>query len=281
MNHIPECSISSGFYLVVNVALQIFYCSWVTIWHQMMEKFYMDTIFEKIRNAFAEIEINVTDKMLNQFSMYYSLLIEWNNVMNLTAITELDEVIQKHFVDSAILGKYYNLNMELSLIDIGSGAGFPGIPLKILFPKLDVILVDSVGKRIKFLNELIRKLELENVQAIHGRAEDLARQSIYREKFDLCVSRAVANLSSLSEYCIPFIRMDGLFISYKSATVDEEVVQAKDAIRILGGKLSRVEEFQIPHTDYQRTFLFIQKIKQTSMKYPRKAGTPTKIPLHL
>lgn len=244
-----------------------------------MENMYMDVSFKNLKDELAVMGINATEQMVNQFSMYYELLLEWNKVMNLTAITDLNEVIQKHFLDSAALGKYYPLDKKLSLIDIGTGAGFPGIPLKILFPKLEIVLVDSIGKRIKFLNELILKLELEHIQAIHGRAEDLARQSAYREKFDLCVSRAVTNLASLCEYCIPFIRMDGLFISYKSAMVGEEVKQAENAIHILGGKINKIEEFQIPHTDFQRSFIFIQKIKKTGIKYPRKAGTPTRNPL--
>lgn len=239
----------------------------------------IESLKESLKNEFAFINVLVTEKMLDQFSDYYDLLIKWNKVMNLTAITDLTEVIQKHFLDSAALGKFYNLNQKISLADIGTGAGFPGIPLKILFPKLEVVLIDSVGKRIKFLNEVIRILGLNQIRAIHGRAEDLARKDEFREKFDLCVSRAVANLTSLCEYCIPFVKTDGMFVSYKSANVNVEVEQAGQAIHLLGGKLDRVEEFKIPHTDYHRTLIFIQKIRNTDLKYPRKAGTPTKMPL--
>lgn len=236
---------------------------------------------ESLKNEFAFLDVLVTEKMIDQFSDYYDLLIEWNKVMNLTAITDLTEVVQKHFLDSAALGIYCNLNQKLSLADIGTGAGFPGIPLKILFPKLEVVLIDSVGKRIKFLNEVIRILGLDQIQAIHGRAEDLARKDEFREKFDFCVSRAVANLTSLCEYCIPFVKTDGMFVSYKSANVNVEMEQAGHAIHLLGGKLDRVEEFQIPHTEYQRTLIFIQKIHNTDLKYPRKAGMPTKMPLFI
>lgn len=234
---------------------------------------------ESLKNEFALIDVLATEKMLDQFLDYYEILIEWNKLMNLTTITDLTEVIQKHFLDSAALGKYNDLNQNLLLADIGTGAGFPGIPLKILYPKLEIVLIDSVGKRIKFLNEVINRLGLDHIQAIHGRAEDLARKDKYREKFDLCVSRAVANLTSLCEYCIPFVKTEGVFVSYKSANVNIEVEQAKHAIHLLGGKLDRVEEFQIPHTDYHRTLVFIHKIHKTDMKYPRKAGTPTKMPL--
>ena len=239
----------------------------------------MKLSFENLKNEFALINVQATEKMINQFSDYYNILLEWNKVMNLTAITDLNEVIQKHFLDSAALGGYYNLEQKLRLADLGTGAGFPGIPLKILFPELEITLIDSVGKRINFLNEVISRLGLINIQAIHGRAEDFARMSNYREKFDICVSRAVANLTTLSEYCIPFVKKHGMFVSYKSANVNAELEQAGHAIFLLGGKLDKVEEFQIPHTDYQRTLIFIQKIHKTDIKYPRKAGIPTKTPL--
>lgn len=239
----------------------------------------MDISFENLKKELALIDISATDKMISQFSDYYDILMEWNKVMNLTAITDINEVIQKHFLDSAILGSYCNLDQEFKLVDIGTGAGFPGVPLKILFPKLEVLLIDSVGKRANFLNEAISRLGLEHIQAVHGRAEDLARQGSYREKFDLCVSRAVANLSSLCEYCIPFVKMDGMFVAYKSANVGEETGQAGRAIQLLGGRLDKLEEFQIPHSEYSRSLVFIKKVRRTDNKYPRKAGTPTKMPL--
>ena len=239
----------------------------------------MEFAFETLKKELALMGMEATDDRISQFRDYYELLLEWNKKMNLTVITELNEVIQKHFLDSAALGKYCRLNQHLSLADVGSGAGFPGIPLKILFPELEVILMDSVGKRVTFMKEVISQLGLQKIEAVHGRAEDLARAGEYREKFDFCVSRAVADLSSLVEYCLPFVKIDGLFVAYKSANVEEEIERAGKAIQLLGGRLDKKEEFQIPNSSYRRTFLFIQKIHQTKNKYPRKAGTPTKMPL--
>ena len=226
-----------------------------------------------------ELNITLTDEQIQQFLKYYDLLVEWNKVMNLTGITEFEEVIQKHFLDSLCLVKAVEITKNLTLLDLGTGAGFPGIPLKIAFPELEIVLLDSLNKRIRFLNEVIVSLDLKGITAIHGRAEELARKKDYREQFDLCVSRAVANLSSLSEYCIPFVKKNGDFISYKSADADEEITAAKHAVFLLGGKISHVEKYQIPGSDMGRSLVCIKKEKNTGRAYPRKPGTPAKIPL--
>lgn len=225
------------------------------------------------------LQIETNENMLEQFDLFYHLLVEWNKVMNLTGITEYEEVVEKHFADSLSLARFLDLNKIHTVIDVGTGAGFPGIPLKIAFPHLKVVLLDSLNKRINFLNEVIAKLDLKEIHTIHGRAEEYARKPEYREQFDLCVSRAVANLSVLSEYCIPYIRIGGIFIPYKSGEIDEEVAASRKAVDILGGQIDHVEKFQLPDTDIHRSFVFINKIKNTQKKYPRKAGTPAKEPL--
>ena len=234
-----------------------------------------NVLTEKVK----ELSIVLNDKQIQQFEQYYNILVEWNKVMNLTAITEYEEVVEKHFLDSLTI--VYAINMEKieTLIDVGTGAGFPGIPLKIAFPRLKVTLLDSLNKRIKFLNEVIDLLELNDIKAIHGRAEDYAKQSEYREQYDICVSRAVANLATLSEYCLPYVKMDGLFVPYKSGEIDEELKSSEKAVSILGGKVEEVVKFQLPGTDIGRSFVKIHKIKETKKKYPRKAGMPTKEPL--
>ena len=201
--------------------------------------------------------------------------------MNLTAITQLDEVITKHFLDSiALANVYQNIkNKELKIIDLGTGAGFPGIPLKIAFPQLQVTLMDSLNKRVKFLNSVIDELSLVNIDAIHGRAEEMARRTEYRQQFDLCVSRAVANLSTLNEYCLPFVKLDGMFISYKSSDIEDELNLSLNAIKILGGKLTEVKKLSLPESDIERSFVMIKKIKNTPKTYPRKPGTASKEPI--
>lgn len=232
--------------------------------------------FEKQLEKFG---ITLTDIQKEQFDRYYELLIEWNNVMNLTGITDYSEVQLKHFADSLSIVRINDLQNTGSLIDVGTGAGFPGVPLKIVFPHINIVLLDSLNKRLKFLNEVIDKLELKKIYTLHGRAEDYAKKSEYREKFDICVSRAVANLSTLSEYCIPFVKVDGSFISYKSSDSDEEINQSDRAISMLGGKILKIDKFLLPDSDIGRSLIEIKKIKNTPGKYPRKAGVPVKEPL--
>lgn len=234
-----------------------------------------NVLTEKVK----ELSIVLNDKQIQQFEQYYNILVEWNKVMNLTAITEYEEVVEKHFLDSLTIVYAINMKKIETLIDVGTGAGFPGIPLKIAFPHLKVTLLDSLNKRIKFLNEVIDLLELNDIKAIHGRAEDYAKQVEYREQYDICVSRAVANLATLSEYCLPYVKMDGLFVPYKSGEIDEELKSSEKAVSILGGKVEEVVKFQLPGTDIRRSFVKIHKIKETKKKYPRKAGMPTKEPL--
>lgn len=226
-----------------------------------------------------ELSIVLNDKQTQQFEQYYNILVEWNKVMNLTAITEYEKVVEKHFLDSLTIVDAINMEKIETLIDVGTGAGFPGIPLKIAFPHLKVTLLDSLNKRIKFLNEVIDLLELDDIKTIHGRAEDYAKQAEYREQYDICVSRAVANLATLSEYCLPYVKVDGLFVPYKSGEIDEELKSSEKAVSILGGKVEEVVKFQLPGTDIGRSFVKIHKIKETKKKYPRKAGMPTKEPL--
>ena len=245
---------------------------------------YNTTQFEKDLSQF-QIQLNENQK--KQFLIYFELLNEWNSFMNLTAITEYDEVMKKHFVDSVSLVKAYSernievpfIENKISMIDIGTGAGFPGIPLKIVFPNLQVTLLDSLNKRIKFLNKVIEKLELTHIEAIHGRAEDYAKPGKLRESYDLCVSRAVANLSTLSEYCLPFVKVGGQFISYKSEKSVEEMKQAENAIKLLGGKVNGQIEFMLPDSEIYRNLFIIDKVKETPKKFPRKAGTAAKEPL--
>lgn len=233
--------------------------------------------FTKFRNSMNFIGIELTNSQLNTFETYYDMLIDRNKVMNLTAITEFDEVMDKHFLDSVYLFRSIKLEAEYKLIDIGTGAGFPGIPLKIVFPELKITLLDSLNKRVGFLNDVIDELNLNDIEAIHGRAEDIARDKAYRASYDIAVSRAVANLSTLSEYCLPFVKIGGKFVSYKSGDCADEVDNAKAAIHLLGGKINKIDEFS--YSNNSRSFIVIDKVMNTSNKYPRKAGLPSKKPL--
>lgn len=226
-----------------------------------------------------KIGIRLSEEQTEQFLIYYEYLVEKNKVMNLTGITEYEEVVLKHFVDSLSIVKVIDPKQCKRVIDVGTGAGFPGIPLKIAFPELEVVLLDSLNKRVMFLNEVIEKLHLEKITAIHARAEDAAKRKEYRESFDLCVSRAVANLASLSEYCLPFVSIGGKFISYKSSDIDEEIEQSKKAFYLLGGKMKNREDFALLDSDIRRSFVVIEKERKTPAKYPRKAGLPSKEPL--
>lgn len=274
---------------------------------------------DRLKKRAEELNILLSDEQIDMFRKYYDMLIETNKVMNLTAITELDEVITKHFIDSISLVKvahdlfkytadthnsatssispnknekdifsihYYDnidinnkINNNITILDLGTGAGFPGIPLKIIFPRVEIVLMDSLNKRVKFLQNVIDELKLSNITAIHGRAEEMAGKKEYREKFDICISRAVANLSTLSEYCIPFVKKEGHFISYKSSDIDEELSKAKNAIKILGGNLTAVKKLTLPASDIERSFVIIEKVRNTPKSYPRKAGTASKNPL--
>ena len=229
----------------------------------------------------SQIGVTLSEKQMGQFFQYYEMLIQWNEVMNLTAITEMDQVVTKHFVDSMSLVKAVSElgSKEIRIMDLGTGAGFPGIPLKIAFPNLKLTLLDSLNKRVKFLNEVIGTLGLEKVEAVHGRAEDFGRNPEYRGQFDLCVSRAVANLATLSEYCMPFVKVGGAFIPYKSGKVEEELNQARGAVKLLGGKIENTVSFELPKTEGERTLVVIRKVESTAKKYPRKAGMPGKEPL--
>lgn len=251
----------------------------ITFSHES-EKYSVAAFKDQLKKLGIELENESGEQKLQQFLIYYEMLVEKNKVMNLTAITEFSDVVTKHFIDSLSLSKVMDLSQPLRVLDLGTGAGFPGIPLKIIFPKLQIVLMDSLNKRILFLQDVIHKLGLEQITAVHGRAEEMALKAEYREQFDLVVSRAVANLSSLSEYCIPFVKKDNYFISYKSGDVNQEVEEAAYAIERLGGKKEQVYQFLLPNTDISRSFIKIKKIKKTPKAYPRRAGIPSKEPLH-
>lgn len=233
---------------------------------------------ELFEQGLLKFNIVLDSKQKDQFLKYYDLLIEWNKVMNLTAITEFFDVIEKHFLDSLSIENILHLSNEW-VLDIGTGAGFPGIPLKIVFPELEVVLLDSLNKRIYFLDHVIKELDLKKIRTIHGRAEDFGHDIIYRETFDLCVSRAVAKLSTLAEYCIPYVKKGGYFVPYKSGKIDDEIKDGKKAINLLGAEIEKVYDFSIPGTDIDRSLITIYKKEKTPRKYPRSAGKPSKEPL--
>ncbi len=235
-------------------------------------------VFQGILNDKCQkIHIKLREEQIKKFYTYMNLLLEWNEKMNLTAITEPNEVILKHFIDSLTISKY--IEDDPTVIDMGTGAGFPGIPLKIVREDINITLVDSLNKRIKFLDEVIDKLDLQNIETVHARAEEFGRGVKYREKFDYATSRAVANLSILAEYLIPLVKIKGKVISMKGSTVDEEIENSRKAINVLGGKISGIDEFDLPDSDIKRNIIIIEKIRNTSNKYPRKAGTPAKDPI--
>ena len=232
-----------------------------------------------LENGCQELGIQLNGQQKEQFIKFYEYLIEKNKVMNLTGITDFEEVLTKHFQDSLSCVKTIDMTKIKTMIDIGTGAGFPGVPLKIAFPHLQACLLDSLKKRVNFLEESFQLLGLTDIKAIHGRAEEYARNKEYREQYDLCVSRAVSNLATLSEYCLPYVKTGGSFISYKSGTVQEETRQAEKAIKILGGDLQEITYFNLPDTEISRSLIPVKKIKSTPKAYPRKAGTPLKTPL--
>lgn len=216
-------------------------------------------------------------EQIEQFYKYMNLLIEWNEKMNLTAITEPKEIILKHFIDSLTILKYIDDNSKL--VDVGTGAGFPGVPLSIMNPTLKITLVDSLNKRLIFLQEVVKELNLKNIEIVHARAEEFGQNKNCREKFDIATSRAVANLATLSEYLVPLVKIDGKIISMKASNAKEEINDAKKAIEVLGGKIEKIEEFDLPESDIGRTIIIIDKNKCTPAIYPRKAGTPAKEPI--
>lgn len=242
-----------------------------------------DSFLLQMKAELEPLGVMLTDEQMDRFFRYYKMLVEKNKVMNLTAITEEREVVTKHFVDSLSLVQIFpawkEMKKGISVMDVGTGAGFPGIPLKIAFPRHTVTLLDSLNKRVKFLDEVCSALDLDGIKAVHGRAEDFGRDINYREKFDCCVSRAVANLAVLAEYCMPFVKVGGVFVSYKSGEVEKEVKEAEKAIRILGGNTEQIYSFVLPGTEMKRSFVLIRKEKALAKKYPRKAGMPSKEPL--
>lgn len=235
-------------------------------------------IFKDLMCSYGKrIDIEFNDKQLDQFYEYMNLLLEWNKKINLTAIIEVEEIILKHFIDSLTINKYIGENK--TLVDVGTGAGFPGIPLKIYRPDLKVTLVDSLNKRINFLNEVISKLDLKDINTVHKRIEDFGKDKKYRESFDYVTARAVANLTTLSEYLIPISKVNGKCICMKGNDIEEEVNSSKNAINLLGGKINKIDYFELPNSDISRNIIVIDKIKETPNKYPRKAGLPSKEPL--
>ena len=234
---------------------------------------------ESFKKKVDMLHIELSDKQYNQYVTYYEMVVEKNKVMNLTGITEFDEFIDKHYIDSLSIVNAVDIHQVQSVIDVGTGAGFPGIPLKIAFPELEIVLLDSLNKRIHFLNDVIDTLGLEKISTIHGRAEDFGKNPEYREQFDLCVSRAVANLSTLSEYCVPFIQIGGHFIPYKSGKIQEELDSSRKAVDILGGKIENCVTYALADTDMERSLVVIEKVKATKKAYPRKAGKPSREPL--
>lgn len=232
-----------------------------------------------LEDSLENFDLSISSKKMDQFIKFYEILIEKNKVMNLTGITELNEVIIKHFVDSLSIVKIMDMNSIDTMIDMGTGAGFPGVPIKIMFPEINVLLMDSLNKRIKFLREASDYCGLQKIDFVHGRAEELGKNKNYREKFDLCVSRAVADLSVLSEYCMPFVKVGGNFVCYKSANSNEEIEKAENAIKLLSGCVNNRIDFVLPNSNFSRTLLKISKVKNISKDYPRRAGIPTKNPL--
>lgn len=239
----------------------------------------MDQTIQWFTEQLAAQQIVLSEQQLAQFERYYELLVEWNEKMNLTGITERDAVYEKHFYDSITLAFYVNIGEKASIADIGSGAGFPSIPLKIVFPHLQVLIVDSLNKRIGFLKHVVEELGLERVEAVHGRAEDVARMAQYRDKFELVTARAVARLAVLNEFCLPFVKPGGLFASMKGASLAEELKEASYSLKELKGKLAAQYELRLPNEQSERHIVCIDKLAATPKKYPRKAGTPLKQPL--
>ena len=232
---------------------------------------------EELEKQSSKIKINLTNKQTEQFYLYMKLLLDWNEKINLTAITEPSEIIKKHFIDSLTINPY--IEETSKVIDVGTGAGFPGIPIKIIKENSEIVLLDSLNKRIKFLEEVINQTKLSNIKTIHYRAEEAGKNKIYREKFDIATSRAVASLNVLLEYLLPLIKIGGRCICMKGNNIKEEIEQSKNAIKTLGGELEKIEGFTLPDSDIERNIIIVKKIKETPTRYPRKAGTPSKEPI--
>lgn len=244
-----------------------------------------DNFREKINTGCSELGVSLNEAAVSILYSYYTMVVEKNKVMNLTAITDEDEFIVKHIIDSLSIAKSEEFKTLISekegasLIDVGTGAGFPGVVLKIAYPSLKIVLFDSLRKRLNFLDEVITALKLTDISTLHGRAEDCGHDKKYREHFDMAVSRAVANMSSLSEYCLPFVKKNGYFIAYKSGESSEEIAEAKHAVKVLGGSVESETSLMLPESDIERRIVAVKKVRNTPAQYPRKAGTPTKDPI--
>lgn len=234
---------------------------------------------EDFKDTLLKGNIKLTDRQLEQFARYYEMLVEWNENVNLTAITDKNEVYLKHFYDSVTPALYDDFTNVNTICDVGAGAGFPSLPLKICYPHLKVTIIDSLQKRIHFLEQLVDQLQLTNVYLVHSRAEDAGQDRKYREQFDIVTARAVARMSVLSEYCLPFSKKAGYFIALKGSNASEELFDAENAIKTLGGKVSKIESFYLPKEESERSLIWIKKIKNTPKKYPRQAGTPNRNPI--
>lgn len=242
-----------------------------------MNEMKKEVFLEKMQEKLNILKIDFSMEQTEQFFEYMKMLIEWNEKINLTAITDPEEIILKHFIDSITILKEIKNNSNV--VDIGTGAGFPGIPLSIMNPTLKITLVDSLNKRLIFLNEVVNKLNLKNIEIVHARAEEFGQNKKYREKFDVATSRAVANLTTLSEYLIPLVKVGEKVISMKATEAQQEIKDAQKAIEILGGTIEKIDKFKLPQSDIGRTIIIIRKNKQTPSKYPRKPGTPSKEPI--
>lgn len=234
---------------------------------------------ELLKKGITELGLTYDDKLIERFAIYQDVLLDWNGKINLTRITDEDDIILKHFIDSLACATLDIIKPDSKIIDIGTGAGFPGVPLKMYFNEMDVTLLDSLNKRIKYLTELCSELDLENVKFLHSRSEDAAKQPDYRQQYDIAIARAVAELNVLAEFCLPYVKVGGYFIAQKGPKITEEIERAEKAINILGGEIVEVKEFQIPFTELKHNVVIIKKVKDTPKKYPRKAGMPSKTPL--
>lgn len=234
---------------------------------------------EQFQAMLAEKGITLSPRQLEQYNQYYRTLVEWNEKMNLTAITDQESVYLKHFFDSISAAFYFDFTKPLTICDVGAGAGFPSIPIKIAFPNINITIVDSLNKRIHFLEHLAKELNLDGVRFIHDRAETFGQNPAYREQFDVVMARAVARMSVLTELCLPLVKVGGTFIAMKAQSAEEELTVGKKAITTLGGKVEQIYSFVLPIEESERNILIINKIKSTPKKYPRKPGTPNKSPL--